>query len=224
VSDARRAVIVPLALAAGAAIWEGIVAGPGLAIYLAAPLLTGFCVPFMTLGTFPIRRAIACAIGIAAVLLAFDIRADVTIGEWFRCVVIITSWVIALAGVANLLAWPGIHPAIAATFTSIIALAWITWPVWLSHAMTQTLVNWLVPADPLLAINGVLEHLGAWDHAPIAYRYLTILNQDIPFQLPTSILPTTIVHLMLGVPLLLPQLRKKPGDPVEPPAVESLST
>jgi len=224
VSGARRAVIVPLALAAGATIWAGIVAGPELAIYLAAPLLACFYVPFVTLGPLPIRRAIACAIGIATVLLAFDLRADITIGEWFRSVVVIASWVIALAGVANLLASLRITPTIAATFTSIIALAWMTWPVWLSHAMTQTLVNWLVPAHPLFAINGVLEHLGAWDHSPIAYRYLTILNQDIPFELPKSILPATTVHLMLGVPLLLPQLRKKTGGPVEPPAIESLST
>jgi hypothetical protein len=224
VSASRREWIAPLLLSIAATVWTGFVGGPGLAIYLGAPLLACFYVPFVTLGMRSFDRAIAVSAGIAAVLLAFNIRADVTLVEWFRCVVVITSLVIALTGIASFLAWIRIVPVIAATITSIIAITWMTWPIWLSHGLTQTRVNALVWPHPLLAINGVLEHLGAWDHAPIAYRYLTILNQDIPFELPTSILPATIIHLMLGVPLLLSLLRKKTDSPVEPPAIELPST
>jgi hypothetical protein len=218
----RREIVASLVVSIVATIWAGVVAGPGLAVYLGAPLLACLYVPFLSVGDHSFKRAMACAIGIAVVLAAFNFRADVAFGEWIRCVIVITALVIALTAIANLLAWLRVAPAIAATLTSIVALLWMTWPVWMSHALTQTRVDWLVWPHPLLAINGVLEHLGAWDHSPIAYRQLTILNQDIPFRLPTSVIPTAVSHALLGALLLLPRSRSKAGGPIEPPARDAV--
>jgi hypothetical protein len=222
VNGIRRSFAEAFVISSTATIWAELITGRGLAIYLGAPLLACLYIPFLTVGVHAFKRAIAASLGIAVVLGASNIRVDVSIVEWLRCIIVITSLVIALTAIANLLAQIHIPAAVAATITSVVALLWMTWPVWMSSWLTQNRVDLLVPAHPLLAINGVLEHLGSWDHSPIAYRQLTILNQDIPFRLPTSIIPATILHLVIGSLLLIPRLRSKAGSPVEPPAQESV--
>jgi hypothetical protein len=96
-----------------------------------------------------------------------------------------------------------IAPTFASAIATILALAWLTWPVWLSPRLTgpsaATTVKYLTWMHPLFAVNGVLTNLGAWSHLPIAYRYLTTLGQDVPYALPTSIWPAALVHLVLGI-------------------------
>jgi hypothetical protein len=145
--------------------------------------------------------AMACVVIGTATVLAFSTASiDVTASEWLRCVMVLGTYAFALTGFTTLLAAARFPGPIAAGITIFLFLAWLTWPVWLSLWMTQRMADWLTPANPLLAINGVVKHLGAWDRAPIAYRSLTVLNQDVPYHLPTSIIPAVLLHLVIGAP------------------------
>ena len=187
--------------------WCALAAGQGLSLFFGAVLLSAFYVPALTLAETPeVRWIPPLSIG-AGIILCWTVSlhiADVTVGELFRCSLICLVFTFALAGLASLLARIRLAPPAAAFTVTLIALLWLTWPVWLSHGLTQARVDALTYAHPLLAINGVLRHLGAWDRATLAYQRLTILNQDIPYSLPHTILPALLVHSLIGVACFTP--------------------
>jgi hypothetical protein len=86
---------------------------------------------------------------------------------------------------------------------TVLALLWLTWPVWLSRALSgdlgETLVTWLVPAHPLFAINAVLSQFESWDRHPLAYSRLTALNQDVFYRMPAGVLWTTVAHGVVAI-------------------------
>src|SRR5688572_3724096 len=86
---------------------------------------------------------------------------------------------------------------------TVLALLWLTWPVWLSRALSsdlgETLVTWLVPAHPLFAINAVLSQFESWDRHPLAYSRLTVLNQDVFYRMPAGVLWTTVAHGVVAI-------------------------
>jgi hypothetical protein len=184
-----------------ASAWCGWTAGPGLPLFFGAILLAALYVPAITLAEAEGVRWVSplgAAIGIIAtwwISLAF---ADVSFVELLRCAMICLVFVFALGGLSCVAARAGIAAAPAAAFVTLVGLLWLTWPVWLSHGLTQGRVNVLTAAHPLLAINGVLRHLGAWDRATIAYQRLTVLNQDIPYALPRSVLACVFIHGLIG--------------------------
>jgi hypothetical protein len=182
--------------------WCWWLAGPGLALFLGGILLSAFYLPAIALAQHGAARwTIPCAatVGVATINLLSLWQVDITTAEWLRCTLVVLAFSFALCGVGTGLMRLQISAPLAGTFTTIVALAWLTWPVWLSPWLTQDLVNCLVPAHPLLGVNGLLQHLGSWDRAPIAYRQLTILNQDIPYHLPRSIIPAVVVHGAVGL-------------------------
>jgi len=192
--------------------WCWWLAGPGLALFLGSVVLAALYVPSLALAAERPASWITCcasSAGICAVWLASPARADISAGEWLRCAMVCVAFVFALSGLGAAAINLRMSRPIAATVIAFAAMAWLTWPIWLSPWLTQSMVDWLVPAHPLLAINGVLQHLGSWDRAPIAYRRLTILNQDIPYHLPRSVLPALAVHGVIGllgfVPTHLPK-------------------
>lgn len=221
-STAFRAALPSLVLSVGATLWCWWGAGAGLGLLLGAPILVALFLPLLVSverGWDRIASTAGAILGVAGVWAIATRSVDVTPGEWLRCTLVVGAFVIALSGSAALLTMLPIHWPVAALLTTLAALLWLTWPVWLSHALTQGIVDWLVPAHPLLAINGVVVHLGAWDRFPIAYRSLTVLNQDIPYHLPRSIWPAVLVHVAVGVPGLLVSLR--PGHGLTPRTLAS---
>jgi hypothetical protein len=187
--------------------WCAWAAGTGLALFFGAILLTAFYVPALTLAEPPQIRwipPIASTLGIAICWTASLHAVDVSATELLRCVLVCLSYTFAIAGFASLLSQLRLAPAPAAFFVTLTVLLWLTWPVWLSHALNQTRVNILSPAHPLLALNGVLRHLGAWDRATLAYQRLTVLNQDIPYTLPRSIFPTVALHTLIAAACFSP--------------------
>jgi hypothetical protein len=124
-------------------------------------------------------------------------------GDWAACTAAVGAFAFALAGLALVLRGARVGPPVASFATTLLGLAWLTWPVWLSPwlAGRAGLVGWLVPAHPLLAVNSVVRHLGIWDEQPLAYN-LTTLNRDVPYPLPGGILRTVLVHGAIGVVLL----------------------
>jgi hypothetical protein len=126
--------------------------------------------------------------------------------QWVACSAVLVAYACALAGACTLLAAARCNRPIAAGLVTVVGLLWLTWPVWLSAALVrpigESLVGWLVPAHPLFAVNGVLPHFDSWDRYPLAYRQLTVLNQDVFYAMPTTVWPAVLVHAAIAVAAL----------------------
>ena len=101
---------------------------------------------------------------------------------------------------------------------TVLAVAWLTWPIWLSPALHgragEQMVNLLVPANPVFAVNGVLrERLGYWAEQSLAYRF-TSLSDDVSYGVPESVLACVLLHGGIGAGcvalVLLIDWRKRP--------------
>lgn len=187
------------ALSLLASLWCLWTIGPGLGLFLAATILTALYVPPITLAVGWGISIIATGVAVSAVWLFSLHVAGITLTEWARCCLVLWAFVWALTGLSSLAVRTRLSRTTAAAVTSLVALLWLTWPVWLSHALNQTLVDRLVVAHPLFAINSVLQRLGTWDRAPLAYQQLTVLNQDVPYVLPHSIGPAVLLHGFVGL-------------------------
>jgi len=197
-----RSSLPALIISAAAAIWCRATVGPTLGLFLGSLLLTTLITPPLILAADARRSWIAAAaivVGMGAVWAIAILPADISTLEWLACCLVLASYILALAGIANLFVAARLSRSLAAGLTILLGLLWLTWPVWLSPWLTQPMSDWLVPANPIFATNAVLKHLGTWDRAPLAYRALTVLNQDIPYRLPGSIAGACVAHAMTGI-------------------------
>lgn len=210
----------PFLISVAAATWCRSATGPTLGLFLGGLLLATLITPPLALGdtlTRPVLAAFGVLLGTLLVWALSMSAADVSADELCRCGLVLAAYLIALTGLANLFALARIPDSPAAGLTVFFGLLWLTWPVWLSPWLTQSLADWLVPANPLFAINSVLKHLGAWDRAPIAYRSLTVLNQDIPYRLPRSIIPACLAHAIIAaaglfLPIVLKSIKARNAE------------
>jgi hypothetical protein len=172
---------------------------------LFAPLLlaTLFTPPLLLAGhsSWGILQWLAIVLAIAGVWL---FTSGLLVSEWAACTFVLAAYLSALAAVALLLVRFIIPPILASASTVLLGLAWLTWPVWLSRALTgrggEKIVAWLTAAHPLLAINGVVQHrFDAWDRYRLAYQQLTTLNQDVFYHLPRSVIPAVLLHAAIGI-------------------------
>lgn len=129
---------------------------------------------------------------------------DVSIFNIVLCLIVLAAYLSAMTGVVSVMRRLGLSPILAGAVVAAGAIAWLTWPVWLSGLLSgphgETIAGWLVPVDPLIAINSVLKQFGAWDHAySIAYNHLTTLNQDAAYRMPTTIFPCVLFHGIIGL-------------------------
>lgn len=192
-----------LALLAGTAC--RVAAGASLGFFIGGVAFTAMGVPPLVGGakSTACRLLIPCTItlGIALAWL-WAIGRHVMPAQWLACSADLLAFALALGGFCSLLLAMRFNPALAAATVTTLALLWLTWPVWLSHALLgpagDAIVAWLVPAHPLFAINGVLAHFDTWDRYPLAYSRLTVLNQDVFYALPPGIFWTTLLHLTLA--------------------------
>jgi hypothetical protein len=180
--------------------------GASLQLFLVGFFFAALIVPPLVLTQSALKYRLliaACVVdGIGVIWLSSIASPQITFIQWLRCYVVLICYATTLAGVAMLLVRVRIAPIFASAVTTILALIWLTWPVWLSPHLTgsnaNTTVKYLTWIHPLFAINGVLANLGTWSHLPIAYRYLTTLGQDIPYTLPTSVWPAALLHVVVG--------------------------
>ena len=207
-----RSTLPALLISAAATAWCRSATGPTLGLFLGGLLLATLIAPPLTIGDPP-RRAwlpiTGIILGTALVWAASLQAADVSIWEWLRCSLVLAAYILALGGLASLLVSIGIPSPPAAGLVILLGLLWLTWPVWLSRWLTQSMADWLVPANTVFAVNATLRHLGTWDRAPLAYRVLTSLNQDVPYRLPGSIAPACVAHALIGAVAMLLATRFK---------------
>lgn len=139
----------------------------------------------------------------AAIVWMFAPAEALTWRQWFACSLVLLAYAVALGGIVAFLVSLRMPLAPAAGAVTVAGLLWLTWPVWLSHALLtpagDAIVAWLVPAHPLFAINGVLIHFDSWDRLPLAYTRLSNLNQDVFYTLPSSVIPAVLVHMLIGL-------------------------
>lgn len=197
-------------------------AGNTLGLFIGGVAFASMLVPPLVSGEHSLRERLAVpvsvSVGVGIVWLG-AIGDPLTFGQWLACSAALLAYAFALCGACSLLLtlrWnTRLNPAsgggrtqgsplrggatLAAAAVTIVALLWLTWPVWLSRALLgpsgDTIVAWLVPAHPLFAINGVLiPHFDTWDRHPLAYSRLTVLNQDVSYDLPAGVLWATLLH------------------------------
>jgi hypothetical protein len=198
-------------------------ANPTLGLYLGGLALAMTLTPqFVIAHRASIERVLSVGSlidGVGIVWLVAMFQSDVTFGQWLTAYILLAACAIAAAGLTLALA-RGIGALFASALTTVIGLAWLTWPIWLSawidHPSVVGVIGWLVPLHPLLALNGLLAHLGVWGESPLMYQ-LTSLGQDVPYNLPHSIAMCAGTHLLLGGALLLLSAARKPRAAVDEP-------
>ncbi len=198
-------------------------AGPSLGLYLGGLAWAALLIPYLALGEtrhspapgMPgegwegglgshLRRGLRLfpllpfTLGLALIWLWSD---TASIFNLIRCWLVLLAFSVAVGGVALGLCALVRSRVLAAALSVWIAALWLTWPIWLAHALQrpagQTWTDRLIPLHPPLVLNGILAHLGVWAEHPLAY-HLTNLGQDVFYTLPQSILPCLLLHLALG--------------------------
>ena len=162
--------------------------------------------------TFVRAAAVIDGIGVVWLLGLFH---SLSLLQWLTAYAVLVVWGLALAGLVLALKRGGIAPVGAAAIAVVIGLVWLTWPVWLAAAVRSQegtrLAAWLVPAHPLLALNGALGNHGIWLQQSVIYRHVT-LGQDAAYSLPRSILPCVVVHLSVAAALTVVAGWRRPMD------------
>jgi hypothetical protein len=179
--------------------------GSSLALFLSGLFLI---IPLLPPLVLTQRTAIArafvasCVVdGVGIIWLVAVASPQVSFLQWLRCYLILISFTTLVSGLSVSLLRARIATLAASAITVVLSLIWLSAPIWLASNLSITGAARFVEIHPVFAINGVLAHLGAWTHWPIAYRSLTTLGQDIPYTLPTSIWPCAAVHLIPGIAL-----------------------
>ena len=166
--------------------------GVAFATLLVPPLVVGEASPRLRL-----LAPAAVSLGVSLVWLT-GLGELLTMAQWLGCVLALVAYGYSLCGACELLTAFRVNAAVAGAAVIVIALLWLTWPVWLSHALLgpsgDALAAWLVPAHPLFAINGMLVHFDTWDRHTLAYGQLTVLNQDVFYALPTGVFWSVLAH------------------------------
>jgi hypothetical protein len=176
--------------------------GPTLGLFFGGLVIVALLVPPMVLCERSMVRqglvasAVNDAVGLVWLVAVF--RTQTTLWQWLQCYLVLAAFAFALWGCARAIRAARLPMVPSGALTVTLAMLWLTWPIWLSRALTSRMVEWLAPAHPPLAINGVLAQLGVWSEHAIAYRHLLSLGQDVAYQLPASILAAVFAHVIAG--------------------------
>jgi hypothetical protein len=150
--------------------------------------------------------------GVGVVWLASVFFTATTSLQWLAAYVLLAAFGLALLGLVLALRH-GTGATVAAGITVLLAIAWLTWPVWLSPWLAGSrgalVAAWLVPAHPLFALNRIFVELGMWTQQPLMYR-LTSLGQDVPMSLPASVWPSVVTHAAIALATAGPVLMLPP--------------
>lgn len=126
-----------------------------------------------------------------------------TAGLWWRASLLLATFILALWGVAALLGRLRLGHTGAAAVATLLALAWLAWPVWLSPALPghQRLTDALTRPHPLLTLDTPLLSPWAesWTVRPYFYGRLGNLNQDVQYHPPAGVGPALFLHATVGI-------------------------
>ena len=211
--------------------WFALVIGRNLGLFFSGLVLASLLAPLLIVSqeALPRRLSIVGGIVIAIAIVWLDcvFNDTITLWEWSRAALVLLVFAFAIGAVAALLVRIRIPPAVVV----ILALAWLSWPVWLAPALrgrasAERTVAMLVAANPTFAMQGALfkSFNVPWAQYRIAYR-LTNIGDDIPYTMPTSIVRCVILHGVVAIIALLaahwPRKAQSAAPPAHPPADQS---
>ncbi len=204
------AAALPFALAVLAGMLCRLAAGTSLGLLLGGFVFAAVAVaPLVLAEARPWRQAMvagAVVDGMGLVWLLGVWDSAWTLRQWLACYVLLAVWGAALGALGVRLWRMGLGRVGAAAVGVVLALLWLSWPVWLSPwlngARGEMLVGWLVPPHPLMAVNAaVQDRLGVWSQQTLAY-HLTNLGQHVAYSLPTGVGVAVMAHGAAAVMLL----------------------
>ncbi|MBC8107697.1 MAG: hypothetical protein H7Z14_13985 [Anaerolineae bacterium] len=193
-----RAMSVAFALSLAGALASYVAAGATLGLLIGSVAFIALITPPMALAVSQRSErgfiAIASVLGNAVVwMFSFPIV------DALRCGLILLAFALALVALTHGFRSARIRRSIAPALTTILALAWLSFPIWLRSDRSADLVAY----HPIFAMNGVVKSIGIWTQQPILYR-LTTLGQDVSYELPTSIWLCVIAYGVIALLLLIP--------------------
>jgi hypothetical protein len=191
-------IVAPLIAACVLMLCGLLASGPSFGLFIAGLFIVGILTPPMCLAQLNRIDSIVAAAVIADVVgcfwLASVVRGPVSFGQWIQAYILLIAFAAAVWSVSTGLAKLRLDATLASALSVVITLLWLTWPIWLATVLNETLVTWLTPAHPGLALNGLFASVyGPWSHQTIAYR-LTNLGQDVPYVLPTNAWMSVALH------------------------------
>jgi hypothetical protein len=205
-NDAKTVVrfgwLIGAALLGCAACWWA--AGFSLGLFFGGLFVTTVLLPAAVVEQPSFRGSITGFLAVVGIVSASWILAVVrtadTIGQILQTLVVLACYGLAVAGTSLALQRMFAPSIYAAAIAIIVGLAWLSWPVWLAPALSRRgmdgVIRSLVAIHPPLLVNGILTAEPAWTERSIAY-HLTILNQDVPIELPRNCGVCAVVH---GIP------------------------
>lgn len=205
------AALIPLAVGVGFMVLCRQAAGESLGLFFGGVGIVAIAGPGVVLAqTRSLDRAVAFLALVGAVAgtwLAPVLSGYLTFTLWAQCSLVLATFGLAAAGLALAMQRLRLPSSAAAACAVVLALAWLSWPIWMSPWMSGT--RWhatasrLVRPHPLFAINGVMLHAYPipWMQHPLAYR-LANLGDDIPYELPRTVLPAAGVHVAIALATL----------------------
>ena len=216
-------ILPPFAIGMICAIACYLPAGDSLGFYFGGIALAAVVIPAIAMTQQRLVDSVLAAggviDGVGVVWLIAAIATAATIGQWIQAYLVLLSFGLALWALTVLLR-QAIGAALAAGITVLLALAWLTWPVWLSPwiggRIGEALVAWLTPAHPLLAINRVFIDTGVWAEQRVMYR-ISALGQDVAYALPASVWMCVLVHAGVALAAATPMWWSPREDEQAPP-------
>jgi hypothetical protein len=165
-------------------------------------LIATLALPPLILASEHWRQCVIVAVAGILATIAVWLLLTISWSQWCACAGVLTGYVAALAGTAVFLRRVGVSAVVAAAIVVVVSLAWLGWPIWLSPSLVghPVLVNWLVFAHPLLALNGTLIDQGIWTERTQMYGW-TALNQDVSYSMPMSVFWCVTLHGGAGLVL-----------------------
>jgi hypothetical protein len=191
--------IAALALSGIASAGSAYVLGPTLGLVFAGFAIATLVAPAFVVGRVrggEMCRAILVTIAISLPVLAawtwatFAGRA-MTPNAAAQVVGVFVSYTAMLsfttAAMRRLVPW-----GLASGLTTLLAAAWLSWPVWTTAWMTERLAATLIRAHPLFAANAA-GGFPPWPEHGVIYG-MTRLGQDIAYAMPDSPLPAMALN------------------------------
>jgi hypothetical protein len=206
-------------------LWIAWASGRNLGLFVGGLAVAALLAPVLSVSETSWRARAMILLGIIAgisiIWLGCIFNDSITWWEWCRCVIVLIVFAAAVAGIAALLVRIRVSLPAAAAIVAVMAIAWLSWPIWMAPWLTgedaEKTAGWLVAANPAFAVQGALKHAFPvpWLQEAIAYS-LTNLGDDIPYQMPTSILRCVIAHGMIAI--IVWTAAHWPARPAHPPA------
>lgn len=196
------------------------VTGATLGMFFAGMILAAMLAPFaaMLRDDWPGRLMSAGGVcdGVALVWLVAVVGGHVSLLQWLSCYVLLVTFAFAAASVAWLFRAIRLNAILSSSLATACALAWLSAPIWMSPNVSAAALQRMAGAHPLLAINGVIAHLGVWTEQPIMYR-MSRLGQDVAYQFPNAWL-VALAHAIIATVLISAALALRRSDaPCDPP-------